>query len=69
MNTPANQSIDEKLDTLLRIIRDAGAEDDNHGAEDWTFSDSKIVEAKQSIKQLITEARIESLIHGKLELK
>lgn len=42
---------DEALLKLLTRIRDAGALDDNHGAEDWTLSDKEIDSAMLLIKQ------------------
>lgn len=45
----------EGLDRILRVVRDAGALDDNMGAEDWTQSDKSIVEAKQAILDWVNE--------------
>lgn len=41
-------------DVLLRV-RDAGALDDNNGAEDWTHSDKAIDEALHLVEQLVAE--------------
>lgn len=41
---------------LLNNVRDAGALDDNHGGEDWTFSDEGIAGAKVIIETHESEA-------------
>lgn len=53
-NTPANQSIDEKIDNILEILHNYWFEDD------YEYDCPGGVEARQSIKQLITEARREA---------
>lgn len=47
----------EKIEALLRDVRDAGALDDNMGAEDWTHSDKIITQATQSLLDIVNEAR------------
>lgn len=46
---------------LLRNVRDAGALDDNNGAENWNYSDDKIAEAKQKLLAHEAEVRIDEL--------
>jgi hypothetical protein len=45
----------DKIDDLLRCVRDAGATDDNFGGEDWTLSDKVIDEAKAQLRNYISE--------------
>lgn len=46
-----------KIVYILHRVRDAGAEDDNMGAEDWTLSDKVIDEASQAILSAILEVK------------
>lgn len=43
------------IDEILRVVRDAGAWDDNMGGEDWSHSDRSIASAKQQLTQLIAD--------------
>lgn len=64
MNTPTPNN-ESELDELLRIVRDAGAEDDNYGGENWEHSDSAIQQAKQALlswrNKAVVEARIDEV--------
>ena len=37
------------IQDILKRVRDAGAQDDNNGAEDWSHSDQVIAEANQAL--------------------
>lgn len=52
---------DDALDEILKTVRDAGALDDSNGAEDWSYSDDKISEAKSRLKQIDTQRRFDEL--------
>lgn len=41
---------------ILRKVRDAGALDDNNGAEDWSHSDKVIEEAQAALLSIALEA-------------
>ena len=63
-----SQPIDKlrgELLRFLRVVRDDGALDDNHGGEDWRRSDKTIDEAAdqilKSVEAEIVEARIDEL--------
>lgn len=49
--TPSNNELDDEqtIFMLLTIVRDAGAIDDNNGAEDWSHSDKAVQNATQNI--------------------
>jgi hypothetical protein len=49
MTNPAKVTLRDKVRTNLEVVRDAGALDDNHGGEDWTYSDHAITEATDLI--------------------
>jgi hypothetical protein len=60
INSQTKESIEvpnhtDKIDDLLRCVRDAGATDDNFGGEDWTLSDKVIDEAKAQLRNYISE--------------
>jgi len=57
-----NQPKTDWLETILATVRDAGAEDDNHGAEDWTYSDSQIDRAAQAIRTQLKERLLADVI-------
>lgn len=44
-----DKTFEENLISMLLRVRDAGAQDDNYGAVDWTISDKEIEDARQSI--------------------
>lgn len=46
-----------KIVYILQRVRDAGAEDDNMGAEDWTLSDKVIDEASQALLSAILKVK------------
>lgn len=50
-----------ELRKVLRQVRDAGAEDDNLGAEDWTMSDKVIEKGIKHLSELIDKAALEEL--------
>lgn len=41
---------------ILRMVRDSGAVDDNHGAEDWSFSDTTITNALKQLHDEVIES-------------
>jgi len=45
----------QSIEYLLRRVRDAGAVDDNNGAEDWSLSDGAIDEAKAAIEAMVRD--------------
>jgi hypothetical protein len=47
----------DQIKAILRIVRDAGALDDNNGAEDWTHSDKQIDQAAKDVAALLFTAR------------
>lgn len=50
-------TLDERLRAILEVVRDAGAQDDNFGGEDWTNSDRAIDNAITGLLTLITAER------------
>lgn len=62
-NTPSNDELDDEqiIFMLLTIVRDAGALDDNNGAEDWSHSDKAIQYTTQNILDWANKKVIEAL--------
>lgn len=56
---------EQQINKLLQTVRNAGALDDSHGAEDWSHSDEMIDEALKSIvdwrDRNATQTRLETL--------
>lgn len=47
------------LDEVLTAVRDAGAIDDNYGAENWTLSDMEIAQSKAAIQAHFEKQAVE----------
>jgi len=67
MNSPKNLTREgSEIDELLVRVRDAGAVDDNLGAEDWSLSDKAIAEAKAKLLALKKQWKAEAYEAGRI---
>lgn len=64
MSAPKESQQNKELDDILRLVRDAGAIDDNMGAEDWRASDLAIDQATAALTVLLNRARKEARIEA-----
>lgn len=63
----SQQNKDSELEDILRLVRDAGAIDDNMGAEDWRASDLAIDKAKAALTVLLNAAFAKGVYWGQID--